>query len=191
MSTVIIDYGAGNVTSLKFALERLGMAQVVVSNDAAMIRKADRVFFPGVGHAAFAMQKLRKKELNLLIPQLKQPVLGVCLGMQLMCNSSEEGATDGMGIFDVAVRRFDQSEKVPHIGWNHVNFLNNSELNDQWFYFVHSYFAETGKDTIGVATYGHQVISAVLRNDNFWACQFHPEKSGDAGRSFLKNFIDL
>lgn len=189
MKVVIINYGAGNITSLSFALKRLGITDVVSSNNPEEILRADRVFFPGVGHAAYAMDRLKQHDLDQLIPGLKQPVLGICLGMQLMCAHSKEGNTQGLGIFGNSVKRFGQELKVPQMGWNAVR--QSADLPEQdWFYFVHSYYAEIGVSTEAIAQYGDQKFSAVLRKDNFLACQFHPEKSGDAGKMFLKKFLN-
>lgn len=189
MKVVIINYGAGNITSLSFALKRLGITDVVSSNNPEEILRADRVFFPGVGHAAYAMDRLKQHDLDQLIPTLKQPVLGICLGMQLMCTHSEEGDTQGLGIFQNLVKRFGQELKVPQMGWNAIR-QSVDQLEQDWFYFVHSYYAENGVLTEAIAHYGDQKFSAILRKDNFLACQFHPEKSGDAGRMFLKKFLD-
>lgn len=187
MLVAVIDYGAGNLASLKYALERCGVVNINITSDPKVIRKADRVIFPGVGHAAFAMQKLKQKNLDEIILSLKQPVLGICLGMQLMCAYSEEGEVDGLGIFKAKVRRFGSGLKVPHMGWNTVK--SATELgSDNYFYFVHSYYVESCPQTIAVCHYG-TTFSAVLRHDNFTGCQFHPEKSGEAGEQFLKHFL--
>lgn len=187
MMVAVIDYGAGNLTSLKYALERCGVVNLNITSDPDVILNADRVIFPGVGHAAFAMQKLKQKSLDILIPTLKQPVLGICLGMQLMCAYSEEGEVDGLGIFEAKVRRFGSGLKVPHMGWNTVK--SATELgSDNYFYFVHSYYVEPCPQTLAVCHYG-TTFSAVLRHDNFTGCQFHPEKSGYVGEQFLKQFL--
>lgn len=187
MRVAVIDYGAGNLTSLKYALQRCGVSNVQITSDRGVIRAADRVIFPGVGHAAFAMQSLKAMKLDQLIPELKQPVLGICLGMQLMCSYSEEGEVQGLGIFDAGVRRFGLGLKVPHMGWNIANF-SNELFEDNYFYFVHSYFVELCPQTVATTDYG-TTFSAVLRHDNFTGCQFHPEKSGKAGEHFLKQFL--
>ncbi|RPD93061.1 imidazole glycerol phosphate synthase subunit HisH [Aureibaculum marinum] len=193
MSIVIIDYGAGNIQSIKFAIQRLG-AQALLSNDAEIIKAADKVIFPGVGEASSAMEKLIATGLDKVIPQLKQPVLGICLGMQLMCNYSQEGHTKGLGIFDVDVLKFSNKVKVPQIGWNTLTNLK-SELfsgikNEEYMYLVHSYYAPLCDDTIAITNYDIEYSSA-LKKDNFYGVQFHPEKSSTAGEILLKNFLEL
>jgi len=190
---VIIDYEAGNVQSVKYALERLGVS-AEISNCETTIRNADKVIFPGVGEAAWAMQKLKETGLDKLIPQLKQPVLGICLGMQLMCASSEEGNTKGLGLFPVKTLKFPAEDKVPHMGWNQLS-QQKSELfkgvkNDGFVYFVHSYYVPVNEYTTSETNY-IRPFSASLQKDNFFACQFHPEKSGDIGQKILSNFINL
>ena len=187
---VIIDYGAGNVKSVNFAFQRLGF-DPVLSDDPAVIKNADYVVFPGVGHAKSAMEQLNAKNLVKVIQELKQPVLGVCLGMQLMCRFSEEGDVDGLGIFDVDVVRFDDQLKVPHMGWNDLQNRNNlmKGISDQ-AYFVHSYFVPITEETIASCEYGVS-FSAALAKDNFYGCQFHPEKSGEIGERILKRFLEL
>ena len=190
---VIIDYGAGNIKSIQFALQRLGCT-AVLSNDKAEILAADRVIFPGVGEAGTAMKKLKESKLDTLIPILKQPVLGICLGMQLMCNSSQEGNTKGLGIFDCTVQKFDTKLKVPQIGWNQIVQLE-SELfqgiaEKEYMYLVHSYYAPICKETIAKTNYGIQYSSA-LQKDNFYGVQFHPEKSSIAGEQLLRNFLNI
>jgi glutamine amidotransferase len=193
MQIVIIDYGAGNIQSVKFALERLGYT-AVLSDDAQVIREADKVIFPGVGEASSAMQKLKEHGLDSVIPQLTQPVLGICLGMQLMCAFSEEGQTPGLGIFDVDVVRFTDALKVPQIGWNQIRELRTPLFNGVpdggHIYLVHSYYAPLCEETIAVTDYGIAYSSAVC-NDNFWGVQFHPEKSSAIGEQILRNFITL
>ncbi|MBT8280189.1 MAG: imidazole glycerol phosphate synthase subunit HisH [Muriicola sp.] len=193
MKIVIIDYGAGNIQSIQFALERLGYS-AVLSDDPAIIESADKVIFPGVGEASSAMDKLIESGLDKLIPQLKQPVLGICLGMQLMCAYSEEGETQGMGIFDVDVVRFSKKVKVPQIGWNQIQDLRSPLFNGisekEYIYLVHSYYAPLSKDTIAVTDY-ELPYSSAMRKDNFWGVQFHPEKSSGTGERILKNFINL
>ncbi|MBT8282369.1 MAG: imidazole glycerol phosphate synthase subunit HisH [Muriicola sp.] len=193
MKIVIIDYGAGNIQSIQFALERLGYS-AVLSDDPVIIESADKVIFPGVGEASSAMDKLIESGLDKLIPQLKQPVLGICLGMQLMCAYSEEGETRGMGIFDVDVVRFSKQVKVPQIGWNQIQDLRSPLFNGisekEYIYLVHSYYAPLSKDTIAVTDY-ELPYSSAMRKDNFWGVQFHPEKSSGTGERILKNFINL
>jgi glutamine amidotransferase len=192
MKLVIIDYGAGNIQSIKFAFQRLGV-NAELSNDVATIQKADKVIFPGVGEASSAMEKLVASGLDTIIPILKQPVLGICLGMQLMCNSSEEGPTKGLGIFDVAVKRFGNAVKVPQIGWNKVENLQSElfkNLESNYIYLVHSFYAPLVKETIATATYDLE-YSAALKKQNFYGTQFHPEKSGVYGAKILENFLDL
>lgn len=190
---VIIDYDAGNVQSVKYALERLGM-KPVVSSSGREIRSADKVIFPGVGEASWAMNSLRKNALDELIPNLKQPVLGICLGMQLMCESSEEGDTKAMGIFPVEVKRFTNEMKVPHMGWNQLSGLKGDLmegiLENEYAYFVHSYYVPVIDETLATCDYILE-FSAALQRDNFYACQFHPEKSGLLGMKFLQNFIRM
>ncbi len=192
-STVIIKYNAGNIRSVLFALERIGV-EALVTDDPELIRQADRVIFPGVGEASSAMAYLEGKGLDILIPSLKQPVLGICLGMQLMCSFSEENDTPCMGIFPATVRKFDGDRglKVPQIGWNEISRLQ-SPLFDKvpeasYVYFVHGYYVPFNENTIAVADYGLP-YSAAIRKDNFMAVQFHPEKSGDIGEQMLRNFI--
>ncbi|TRZ45243.1 imidazole glycerol phosphate synthase subunit HisH [Robertkochia solimangrovi] len=193
MKLVIIDYGAGNIQSIIFAFKRLGL-EAVLSSDPTVIASAEHVIFPGVGEASSAMRKLREHNLDRLIPDLKQPVLGICLGMQLMCNRSEEGNTAGLGIFDLDVKRFDNSVKVPQIGWNQVYDLS-SELfegidENEYMYLVHSFYAPLGADTIAKTDYGLS-YSTALKKDNFYGTQFHPEKSSNAGAVLLQNFLEM
>ena len=189
----IIDYDAGNVKSVQNALKKLGF-DAEITSDIETIKNADKVIFPGVGEASSAMKKLKERGLDTIIPNLKQPVLGICLGMQLMCNASEEGKTKALGIFDCEVKLFPNSDIVPHMGWNNVSKMkgklleNISEIDN--FYFVHSYYAEIGENTSSVCDYIKN-FSATLEKDNFFAAQFHPEKSGDAGFKLLENFLNL
>ena len=194
MDVAIVDYGAGNVFSVATALERLG-ARVTVTADRRKIRDASRVIFPGVGQASAAMEHLKDTGLDTLIPDLVQPVLGICLGMQLMCDSTEEGGTAGLGIFPLAVRRFSGSQaglKVPHMGWNTAEGLRTGLFeglaDGAWMYFVHSYFVPDSEFTAARTVYGEPFASAVAR-DNFFGCQFHPEKSSSAGQRVLENFL--
>lgn len=193
MKTVIINYGAGNIQSIKFALQRLGV-EAVLSNDVEEIRNADKVIFPGVGEASSAMKKLRESKLDKIIPTLTQPVLGICLGMQLMCKSSEEGNTQGLGIFDTEVFRFSENVKVPQIGWNTIQNLKGSLFEgireNEYMYLVHSYFAKKSSEMIAESEYDIKYASA-LQKDNFYGVQFHPEKSSKAGSKILENFLKL
>jgi glutamine amidotransferase len=190
---VIINYGAGNIKSIQFAFKRLGF-EALLTNNPDEIKAADKVIFPGVGEASSAMQKLKESGLDYLIPQLKQPVLGICLGMQLMCKSTEEGNTNGLGIFDVAVKRFSNTVKVPQMGWNTINNLESDLFKDikdnEFMYLVHSFYAEQCKDAIATTNYEVEYASA-LKKDNFYGVQFHPEKSGEEGEKILKNFLEL
>ena len=192
MKIVIIDYGAGNVRSVQFALERLGY-EAICTNDKEKIRDADKVIFPGVGEASSAMKELQRCGLDALIPRLKQPVLGICLGMQLMCSHSAENDTKCMDIFPIDVLKFDDRLKVPQIGWNRIKDLK-TELFDglsegEYVYYVHSYFVPDNPFSIASTDYG-LIYSGAIQKDNFYACQFHPEKSSNAGERILKNFIE-
>lgn len=193
MNVTIIDYGAGNVRSVRFALERLGIT-ASCSDNAETIASADKIIFPGVGHAGAAMEQLQKRNLDRVIPALQQPVLGICLGMQLLCAHSEEGDTKGLGIFPGKVIRFEDNLKVPHIGWNELQQaeqgLFSGIRNGSYAYFVHSYYVPVDQYTIAGCNYGIP-FSAALHKDNFYACQFHPEKSAAAGNALLQNFISL
>lgn len=193
MKIVIIDYGAGNIQSIKFAIQRLGY-EAVLSHDVDEIQAADKVIFPGVGEASSAMEKLRATGLDKLIPNLKQPVLGICLGMQLMCHSSEEGNTEGLGIFDLDVVKFSNAVKVPQIGWNQISDLKSDLFKgipeQSYIYLVHSFYAPLGKETIATSEYGLN-YSAALQKDNFYGVQFHPEKSSEVGSAILKNFLTV
>ena len=192
---VIIKYNAGNIRSVLFALERIGV-QAVVSDDYNEIVNADKVIFPGVGEASSAMSYLRERGLDKTILSLKQPVLGICLGMQLMCSFSEENNTECLGIFDQHVLKFPEKEgyKVPQIGWNNISRLKSplfeSIDEDAYMYFVHSFYVERSENAIAVTDY-IQPYSSAIQKDNFYAVQFHPEKSGDAGQKILENFIRL
>jgi imidazole glycerol-phosphate synthase subunit HisH len=199
MNVAIIKYNAGNIMSVDYALQRLGIT-ATVTDDHDIIRTADRVIFPGVGEASTTMHYLRERKLDLLIAGLKQPVLGICLGLQLMCRYSEEGNTRCIGIFRENVLKFSPSGspetrlKVPHMGWNKIHDLTSAlfrgELENQYAYFVHSYYAATGTETIALCDYSVP-FSAALKRDNFYATQFHPEKSGRPGSQILKNFLEL
>lgn len=189
----IIKYNGGNVNSVQNALNRLNVSSMVTDNF-DLIQKADKVIFPGVGEASSTMKILKEKGLDRLIPTLKQPVLGICLGMQLMCKNNEEGNTVGMGIFDINVKKFPSENIVPHMGWNTISELQSpifsgiEEEND--VYFVHSFYCELSKNTTSVCDY-ILPFSASLQKDNFYAMQFHPEKSGRIGSRLLENFLKL
>ena len=207
----IVKYNAGNIQSVLFALERLGV-EAVWTDDPALLQKAEKVIFPGVGEASSAMRYLRSKGLDVVLRHLTQPVLGICLGLQLFCRHSEENDTPCLGIFDVAVRKFDAtpasfgaadappqdkaaaSLKVPHMGWNTLHDLRGPLFKDidedAYTYFVHSYCAEAAPEAIATCTYG-VAFSAALQRGNFYAVQFHPEKSGAVGQKILENFINL
>ena len=189
----IIKYNAGNITSVENALNRLGY-DCVITDDAAILQKADKVIFPGVGEASSAMNYLKEKGLDIVIKTLTQPVLGICLGQQLMCNHSEENNTTCMGIFNASVKLFPATDIVPHMGWNNLSQTNgklfNGINNNDNFYFVHSYYAEITDDTTAVCNY-ILPFSAAMQKDNFFATQFHPEKSADVGETILKNFLEL
>ena len=193
----IIDYDTGNLRSVCNALDRIG-AEYVLTDDPKVIAQADRVLLPGVGEASSAMQKLQERGLCDVIKSLKVPVLGICIGMQLMCRHSEEGDVDCLGIFDADVCRFEPDlaagVKVPHMGWNAVTDLKTGlfeGLEDgEFVYFVHSYAASVCEDTIAVSDNGRK-FSAAMRGGNFYGAQFHPEKSGDVGERILRNFMNL
>ncbi|MCA0132719.1 imidazole glycerol phosphate synthase subunit HisH [Winogradskyella alexanderae] len=193
MDLRIVNYGAGNIKSIQFAFQRLGY-DAVLTSDSNEILKADKIIFPGVGEASSAMRKLKESGLDTLIPQLKQPVLGICLGMQLMCNHTEEGDTQGLGIFHTTVKRFSNNVKVPQMGWNTVKNLKSDLFKNisegDYMYLVHSYYAEHCNETIAISDYEIEYASA-LENENFFGVQFHPEKSGKTGEQLLKNFLDL
>lgn len=199
MKVVIIKYNAGNIRSVEFALQRLGIEPVITS-DPEWIRSADKVIFPGVGEASTTMKYLRDLHFDDLIKSLRQPVLGICLGLQLMCKHSEEGNTECLGIFEEDVKRFtvkpgeEALYKVPQMGWNTITGLKSGlfdpSIENQYVYFVHSYYAALGPHTIATTKYS-QDFSAALHRDNFYATQFHPEKSGTIGAKILKNFIEL
>jgi imidazole glycerol-phosphate synthase subunit HisH len=192
---VIIKYNAGNIQSVLYAFERIGI-NAVVSDDHEVISNAGKVVFPGVGEASSAMAYLKARELDKLIKELKQPVLGICLGMQLMCRHTEENDTECLGIFDEDVRRFipGNNEKVPQIGWNNIFHLRSDLFNgvpeQTHIYSVHSYYASEGAETIATADYIHP-YSAALHRNNFYGVQFHPEKSAAAGEQILKNFFAM
>lgn len=191
----IIDYKMGNLRSVENALRRLG-AEFTVTADAATIASADRVILPGVGNAARAMDNLRAAGLPDVIRSLRRPVLGICVGLQVMCRDSEEGDTPCLGIFDSHVRRFSVTDglKVPHVGWNQIGNLESKLLRGlkggSYVYYVHSYRADLCPDTIATTNYGG-LFSAALKYENFYGTQFHPEKSGDVGEQILRNFLNL
>lgn len=193
MKLSIVNYGAGNIKSIQFAFQRLGI-DAVLTNNVEDIINSDKVIFPGVGEASSAMIMLKESGLDQLIPNLKQPVLGICLGMQLMCNHTEEGDTKGIGIFDAEVKRFSSKVKVPQMGWNTITNLKSDLFKgikeNEFMYLVHSYYAENCAESIATSDYELEYASA-LENDNFYGVQFHPEKSGKAGEQLLKNFLNL
>lgn len=197
MEVAIIQYNAGNVCSVDYALRRLGVEPVLTA-DAERLQAADRVIFPGVGEAATTMRYLQASGLDLVIKNLKQPVLGICLGMQLLCRHSEEGDADCLGIFDAEVKRFVPGctgLKVPHMGWNTLThtrsmlFEGFTQEEEAYVYFVHSFYVPVQEHTVAVTDYIHP-FSAALQKDNFFATQFHPEKSGKTGERILRNFLN-
>jgi glutamine amidotransferase len=202
MNVAIIKYNAGNVQSVLYALQRLGI-DAIVTDSHDEISSADKVIFPGVGNAASAMEYLKETRLDDLIISLTQPVLGICLGLQLLCNFSEEGDTKCLGIFDTAVKKFDDSSfqnknlvpvKIPHMGWNNISDLSSPLMNgipeNSFVYFVHSYFAELCPETIAITEY-ISPFSAAIKKNNFYGVQFHVEKSAKAGEQILANFLNI
>lgn len=193
MKIAIIDYGAGNIKSIQFAFNRLGY-DAILTDKAEIIHQSDKVIFPGVGEAGHAMEMLKNSGLDKFIPALKQPVLGICLGMQLMCNHTEESNTKGLGIFDVDVKKFSNAVKVPQMGWNKISNLKSNlfkGINEgDYMYLVHSYYAEQCNATIATSFYELNYATA-LQHKNFYGVQFHPEKSSRAGEQLLKNFLEL
>lgn len=190
----IIKYNAGNITSVKNAVERIGF-ECVVTDDEQQITSAEKVIFPGVGEASSAMKHLKERGLDKFITSLKQPVLGICLGQQLMCKFSEEGNTDCLSIFDVNVKKFPARNIVPHMGWNNLQVKSKSPLfqnilEQEDVYFVHSYYCELSQHTIAECDY-ILPFSAAMQKNNFYATQFHPEKSASVGEQILKNFLQL
>jgi imidazole glycerol-phosphate synthase subunit HisH len=194
MKLALIKYNAGNVQSVSFALERLGI-DFTITDDPEVIKSADKVLFPGVGEASTTMKFLKDRKLDILIPSLKQPVLGVCLGMQLMCRFSEENETECLGIFNEKVTKFVPSptEKVPHMGWNNLKIMESwltPKLEEKFVYFVHSYYVPENTYTSAITEYTIP-FSAAMHRDNFYAVQFHPEKSAEAGELVLKSFLNV
>ncbi|MCK4812745.1 MAG: imidazole glycerol phosphate synthase subunit HisH [Candidatus Marinimicrobia bacterium] len=193
MRIAVIKYNAGNIRSVHIALEHLGIDPIITDNPTEILQ-ADKVIFPGVGEASSAMKYLKERKLDTLITSLKQPVLGICLGLQLMCNFSEEANTSCMQIFDTQVKLFPPEQKVPHMGWNTITELKGllfKNISDgAYVYFVHSFAAELCNAQIAVTNYIYP-FAAALQKNNFFALQFHPEKSGQIGEQILKNFIDL
>lgn len=190
----IIKYNAGNIRSVQNAITRLGYESIITDNPEE-IRKATKVIFPGVGEASSAMAYLRERKLDELLVSLKQPVLGICLGLQLMCTSSEEGNTKCLGIFDTETKQFPPLEKVPHMGWNNFSELKPSKIvdtitTDEDVYYVHGYYAEICQNTVAICNY-IKPFSAIMQKDNFYAMQFHPEKSASVGEKLLQNFLNL
>jgi glutamine amidotransferase len=193
MKLVIIKYNAGNVCSVEFGLQRLGVSGII-TDDPEEILSADKIIFPGVGAAGVAMEYLREKKLDALIRDCKQPFFGICLGMQLLCNYSEENNTDCIGVFEESVKKFNGDVKVPQMGWNNIYDLKQPLFKglseEEYVYFVHSYYVEKSGHTTATASYEIEYSAAIQKN-NFYATQFHPEKSGKAGEKILKNFIEL
>ncbi len=192
--TAIVDYGAGNIFSLCCALERCGESYTVTSNSSVIIN-ATHVILPGVGEASSVMKGIKERNLEQLIKGLQQPVLGICIGMQVLCSYSEEGDTEALGLFDNRVVRIGgEGLKSPHMGWNRVSGKDSMLLggiaDNEWFYFVHSYAPEAGPETKAVTMYG-KLFSSVLEKGNYYGTQFHPEKSGEAGERLLKNFLNM
>ena len=189
----IVKYNAGNITSVKNAVERLGYS-CLVTDDETILKRAEKVIFPGVGEASSAMLYLKEKGLDKVIKNLTQPVLGICLGQQLLCQFSEEGNTKCLGIFEAIVKKFEPKLKVPHIGWNNISDIDSTLYNgistQDDFYFVHSYYAEITKETNAICDY-IVPFSASMQKDNFYSTQFHPEKSSTVGEQVLLNFLKL
>ena len=196
MQVAIIKYNAGNIYSVDCALKRVGV-DAVITDDEEVLKSSDKIIFPGVGEAASTMHYLRQKSLDKLIKSFTQPVLGICIGMQLMCRHSEEGDVDCLNIFDVDVKRFCpmKNEKIPHMGWNSLHLQNNGRLfqgipEDTYVYFVHSYYVPVTAYCIATCDYQCSFAAAICKN-NFYGCQFHPEKSAGAGEKIIKNFLDI
>jgi glutamine amidotransferase len=193
LKVAIIKYNAGNIHSVRLALNRIGV-EPIVSDDPSIIAQADKVIFPGVGEARSAMKYLKNRKIENLLPRLTQPILGICLGLQLMCRDSEENNTTCLGIFDAKVKMFPAKKKIPHMGWNTIYDFKSSLFEkidrNSYVYFVHSYYAELNTNTSAQSNYIVTFSSALHRN-NFYAVQFHPEKSGKVGEKILKNFLSL
>lgn len=193
MKIVIIDYGAGNIQSIKFAIDRLGY-KAILSSNIEEIKDADKVIFPGVGEASNAMKMLKASGLDHIIPELKQPVLGICLGMQLLCSFSEEGNTKGLDVFDIDVKKFPKGKKIPQIGWNQIADLKGDLFEkideNEYMYLVHSYYVPLNNDAIATTEYGFKYATGLQKN-NFYGVQFHPEKSSKAGEQILSNFLKM
>lgn len=193
MKVSIIKYNAGNIRSVDYALKRLGI-DAEITDDFEKIRKSDKVIFPGVGEASSTMAYLKDRGLDQLISSLKQPVLGICLGQQLMCSWSEEGDTECIGVFDQEVKYFPAGVKIPHMGWNSLDQVDGTlfgkELLGEYVYFVHSYYVPVCEESAAITNY-IVPFSAALQKDNFYATQFHPEKSGGPGQKILSNFLNL
>lgn len=195
MKVAVVKYNAGNIFSVIHALKRMGV-EPLLTDSPEQLRSADRVIFPGQGEASGAMHYLRERGLDEVIRSLTQPVLGICIGQQLMCRHSEEGDTDCLGIFDAEVKRFvplRHEEKIPHMGWNSIQNSKPSlfeGLDGEFVYFVHSFYVPVCKETAAITHYIHP-FSAAMQKDNFFATQFHPEKSGKVGQQILKNFLDI
>lgn len=196
MKVAVVKYNAGNIYSVDYALKRLGV-EAMITADKEQLQSADKVIFPGVGEAETTMNHLKSTGLDELIKNLRQPVFGICLGMQLMCRHSEEGEADGLGIFDVDVKRFvpqKHEDKVPHMGWNTIEKTNSKLFagftEAEFVYFVHSFYVPVCDFTAAETNYIHP-FSAALHKDNFYATQFHPEKSGPTGEKILRNFLEL
>ena len=193
MSIVLVDYNAGNVQSVCNAFRRLGV-ELVVTNDHEIIKAAEKVIFPGVAEASTTMAFLRESGLDKVLRELKQPFLGICLGMHVLCATSEEADTDCFGVYDIDIKRFQNVRKVPHMGWNSLSELNSPLFKGvnagEFVYFVHSFYAEINEYTIATCDYGSP-FSAAIQKDNFYGVQFHPEKSSDVGSKILQNFLDL